>query len=652
MAEVFLAKRVGSGGFEKAVAIKRLLPELARDPAGAADFLREAILCSQLSHPNVVQVLDYGTAGGQPYLVMELVDGPDLRRLVNTARKAGEPLTADEALFVVAAVADALGYAWEARGGNGAPLHIVHRDVNPMNVLVSRDGQVKLADFGVARADDREKTQVGLIKGKLGYIAPELATGAEPSNRSDLFLAGAVLWELLSGEPLFRNRANAAQAIGELLAYDDAELPELICDCPEVVPILRKALAKDPAARHEHARQFAEELRTVLAGRGRKISAEHLASRVRKLFPHRSPLEAELRSEGRPLRDDGPRKTAPQRAAAPPPVPAPAAPSPPAARVPVASPPATQAKRQRLGEMLVARGVITASQLQTILLRQRREGGRIGEWAIELDLAPAREVLATLASQLEVPFVTDEKLLAFDPPKELIERFSQETALRLLALPVAFKDGWAYVAMTDPADLVKRDGVGFALGKRFRPVLCTELAMRRAISRAYGRPDQELRWRQLDPSDPHVMLTSRIIDLEAQDARKKAVEGLTFQQLRPQPAPSPALQPPSPMAGGAAQNGTPVTPWPVVYVPAGSDANGEPIFRAIPMSAIGGMGPAVAGPATHAPMASPEAAMEAPTRVVPVPAQPAPVDRQRPNESPTPALPELDSEAVRLVEPG
>jgi serine/threonine-protein kinase len=216
---------VGAGGFEKAVAIKRLLPELARDPRSAEDFLREAKLCSQLSHPNVVQVLDYGTAGGLPYLVMELVDGPDLRRVVTAARKAGSPVTADEAIYVVALVADALGYAWEAKGSNGAPLHVVHRDVNPMNVLVSLEGQVKLADFGVARADDRERTQVGLIKGKLGYIAPELALGAEPTHQSDLFLAGAVLWELLSGGPLFKARSNAPQAIAELLAFDDARCP-------------------------------------------------------------------------------------------------------------------------------------------------------------------------------------------------------------------------------------------------------------------------------------------------------------------------------------------------------------------------------------------------------------------------------------------
>ncbi|MGC4122114.1 MAG: protein kinase [Myxococcales bacterium] len=321
---------------------------------------------------NVVQVLDYGVTGGQPYLVMELVDGSDLRRVVNAARAAGDPLSLDEAVYVVAAVADALAYAWDAKGPQGTPLHVVHRDVNPMNVLVSSDGIVKLADFGVARADGRERTQVGLIKGKLGYIAPELAAGREPTHRSDLFLAGALLWELLAGRPLFKQRGSAAQAIGELIAYDDAALGEPAEGTSELMPILRRALAKDPSGRYEHARQLAESLREVLSRRGSRVGPEQLAARVRRLFPDRVRLDTELKGAGRPLRED---------AAAPP---SRTAPKPSSSAVKVApAPPGGPAKRQRLGEMLVERGVITASQLQTILQRQRREGGRVGEWAIE-----------------------------------------------------------------------------------------------------------------------------------------------------------------------------------------------------------------------------------------------------------------------------
>ncbi|MGI5862149.1 MAG: protein kinase domain-containing protein [Myxococcales bacterium] len=626
MADVFLGKVVGAGGFEKPVAIKRMLPCIAGDPTSAEAFLREARLCVHLVHPHVVQVFDLGTSGGSPYLVMELVDGPDLRRVLVAAKKAGKPITVPEAVYISACVAEALGYAYEARGPGGVPLRVVHRDVNPANVLLSMHGAVKLADFGVAKAaDGREATQGNLVKGKLGYIAPELLSGTPAGHASDIFLVGALLYELTTGRQLFPGSGPPPEVLGRIVAHDERKVSLPVGTAPELLPILQKALARKPEARFGHARELASALREVIAKRGWKIGAEEIAARLAGLFPNRVPLDHDL-GPGVALRDDPKAPSSGQACDRPAKKPEAEAPSPAgksvAARSVAQSAPAAQAGagraetarssgRKRLGEMLIEAGLITEGQLQHLLSRQRHEGGRLGEWAVQLDYAPARAVLGLLSKQLKAPFITDEKILEASPPEALLERFPQELALRLLALPLSEKQGTVFVAMTDPADLGKVDMVRFQIGKKVQPVVCTEFGLRRAISRFYGGRAEDHKWRQLDPSDPLALLTSRMVDFD-ESGRVRAASGGGKEAAGATPVPAaatvPAITPvpgyPTyalPAPGSATPTFTPPQGSAFAYVVAGVGPDGRPVLMPVPLSAP-------VTPSALAPAADPAAA--------------------------------------------
>lgn len=560
MAEVYLGKLVGAGGFEKPVAIKRLLPSLAADPQTSEAFLQEARLCVHLVHPNVVQVLDLGTTGGTPFLVMELVDGEDLRRILNVASAAGDPLEPAEAIHVAACVAEALAHADEAIGPTGEPLHVVHRDVNPSNVMISMTGEVKLADFGVARAaDGRQATEGNLLKGKLGYLAPELLQGAQAMHASDIFLAGVLLWEMLACRPLFAG-SGPGQTLAQISQHDEStlEMPE---GAPEALhPILRRALARDPADRYEHARELAADLREVLTAQGWRVGRRELAARMARLFPERPRLDHDP-GMGVTLVDDrsGPARRKPR----------------PAAEEFGVAP---RGRRRRLGEMLVEAQAITAGQLQTLLSRQREGGGRLGEWVVRLGYAAPRTVLQVLARQLGVPFITDEKLLESAPSDEILGAFPRSLAERLLALPVTERDGVVWVATTDPGNLDQLDTVRFRLGRSIRPIVCTESGLRRAIDFVYST-------RSPDAVDL-VAAGTQMIDFDDPRLHQPAEPP----QVQPigQPAALPSGWPTAsaPLWTGAAttppagQQANPLVAW----VPAGVGPDGQPLYVPVPVS--------------------------------------------------------------------
>jgi serine/threonine protein kinase len=179
MAEVYLARRAGPHGFQKLVAVKRILPQFASDNDFVAMFVDEARVCARLGHPNIVQVFDFGEHDGELYMAMEYVDGTTGARLIRAAAGRGDEIPLDVALHVALSVLRALEYAHNARDEDGKPLDLVHRDVSPGNVLIDRSGAVKLTDFGIARAAEIERrTDAGQLKGKLGYMYPSKSSAA------------------------------------------------------------------------------------------------------------------------------------------------------------------------------------------------------------------------------------------------------------------------------------------------------------------------------------------------------------------------------------------------------------------------------------------------------------------------------------------
>jgi serine/threonine-protein kinase len=263
MAEIFRARQTGAHGFEKILVIKRILPHLAADPEFLAMFIDEAKLQCALQHPKIVQVFEFGEAAGQYYIALEYVDGMDALGLLRACAHRRQRLPVRLAVHIAGEILDALDYAHSQRGVDGSPLGIVHRDVSPSNVFISRRGDVKLGDFGIARATEKQrqsKTQAGTLKGKYGYMAPEQVVGGFIDGRADLFAVGIVLAEMLMGRRLF----TAPNDLDVLLMVRDARLDRLDRYGSEIPPPLRKILDKILARDRDERYPTAGALRDVL----------------------------------------------------------------------------------------------------------------------------------------------------------------------------------------------------------------------------------------------------------------------------------------------------------------------------------------------------------------------------------------------------
>ena len=307
MAEVYLARRAGPHGFQKIVAVKRILPQLARDADFLAMFVDEARVCARLSHPNIVQVFDFGEQDGELYMAMEYVDGTTGARLIRAASALGEEIPLDVSLHVALSVLRGLDYAHNLRDDDGRPLSLVHRDVSPGNVLIDRTGAVKLTDFGIFRAAETERrTEVGQLKGKLGYMSPEQVTGRELDARSDLFTAGIVFAELVTIRPLF----SGGTELDVLFRIRDADLSAIdrasVSVPDDVRQLLFRALAKDPALRYPSAAAFAEAIEELIRRRRLHVGPAKLAAWVERLGLAQGPDVQEDAEE-----DTGDRLTAP-----------------------------------------------------------------------------------------------------------------------------------------------------------------------------------------------------------------------------------------------------------------------------------------------------------------------------------------------------
>ncbi len=284
MAEVYLARRAGPHGFQKIVAVKRILPQLASDSEFVAMFVDEARVCARLSHPNIVQVFDFGEEVGELFMAMEYVDGTTGARLIRAAASRGEDIPLEVSLHVALSILRALEYAHSARDDAGRPLRLVHRDVSPGNVLIDRSGAVKLTDFGIARAAEFERrTDAGQLKGKLGYMSPEQVVGKELDARSDLFTVGIVLAELVTVRPLF----SGGRELDVLLRIRDADLAAIDRNAgrvpDDVREVLYRALAKDRDLRYPNAASFADALEEIVRRRRLSVGPSRLATWIDRL---------------------------------------------------------------------------------------------------------------------------------------------------------------------------------------------------------------------------------------------------------------------------------------------------------------------------------------------------------------------------------
>jgi hypothetical protein len=289
MAEVFLARVSGAAGFEKDVVIKRLHPQFCADRDFVAMLIDEAHIASQLAHTNICQVLDLGEVEGTYYLALEYIDGHDLFTVMRRLRRGGEMLPLPAAAYVVNEVLEGLGYAHRKKGSDGRPLGIVHRDVSPQNVLITNEGEVKIIDFGIAKARiSSTKTQAGILKGKYRYMAPEQAEGRTVDQRSDLFSVGIVLYELLAGQVHGRGLSDM-QLLERVRSAQFEPLRTFRPDLPPVLEeLVERALDREPARRFQTAQEFQDALSGFLHATGLEFTKRDLGAMVRRLFPEGS----------------------------------------------------------------------------------------------------------------------------------------------------------------------------------------------------------------------------------------------------------------------------------------------------------------------------------------------------------------------------
>jgi len=310
MAEIYRAKLYGVDGFEKNMVVKQILPQYAKNDEFVQMFVDEAKICVNLSHGAIVPVYELGQIDGIYFISMEYVDGKNLGELLDAGLDNDIPLEIPHALYIACEILSGLDYAHRKTDEQGQPLNIVHRDVSPQNILISYEGEVKIVDFGIARAATKvHATEAGVIKGKFGYMSPEQAMGKDVDARSDVFAAGILFYEMLTLERLF----HGATDVVTLDRVKRADVPTPSRTNPKLPPqldaIVFKALARNPNDRFQSAGEMRIAISRFMYQLPQEASAKTLSAYMKKLF-------AQELSE---------RASKPQVPAAPPPPPEPAA---------------------------------------------------------------------------------------------------------------------------------------------------------------------------------------------------------------------------------------------------------------------------------------------------------------------------------------
>jgi serine/threonine protein kinase len=298
MAEVFRAVAIGPEQFQRVVVVKRILPHLTENPSFVRMFIDEATLCGRLSHPNIIQVYEFGREEGSYFIAMEFVEGRNLATVLGELAERGENVPVSVTADVVRQACLGLGYAHALSGSDGKPLHIIHRDVTPSNIMISYAGAVKMLDFGIARVANMARisnTDAGQVKGKSSYLAPEQVRGAPFDHRVDIFSTGIVLHEALTGRRLFKgaNPVHTVELIEHLRIPPPSKLNPAVP--PRLDEIVLRCLQRDPDDRFQSALEIADALEDFLIER--RYSSQEVTRFMRTLFAGEMVAEAALPQE-------------------------------------------------------------------------------------------------------------------------------------------------------------------------------------------------------------------------------------------------------------------------------------------------------------------------------------------------------------------
>lgn len=449
MAEIFLAKASGLSGFEKLLALKRILPKYSDKPAFVQLLTQEAKLAARLQHHNVVQVYDLGEVEGQVYIAMEYIRGLDLAAILSKSHKRKERMPLPLSLWIITEFLSGLDYAHRLCRSDGSSFGMIHRDISPQNVLLSFEGEVKVTDFGIARVVSTPDLLLpGQLHGKYGYMSPEQIEQAPIDQRADIFSAGVVIWELLCGTRLFRAKtpAQTSQRVCEAPIPPPSSLnPEVP---PELDAICARALARDVRDRYQTVGALIGDL-----------------SRVANSLPTRAvsrDLAVYLQSRFKPA----------QRPRTPPPSEA-------RDRIGPAS----------LGQLLMDRAGLSPSGLDLALAAQRARGGRLGDLLIESGLIDHGQLAESLAAQAGCQLLDGAELRSATPDPELLRRFPRDAALNLQILPLAQDAEGVDLALSDPFNKGGLAEAKLLLGaEQLRLWIVDTATLQEALARWYPAP--------------------------------------------------------------------------------------------------------------------------------------------------------------------
>ena len=483
MAEIFLAKMQGYSGFEKLIALKKIHPRYSQNQTFAQMLIHEAKLAACLQHFNVVQVYDLGEIEGQVFIAMEYVRGRDLAAVLSNTYRRKERLPLNLALCIATEFLAGLDYAHRMRSPDGTPLGIIHRDISPQNMLISYEGEVKVTDFGIARViseKDGGFQLPGNLHGKFGYMSPEQVRGQEIDQRSDIFSAGVVLWEMLTGQRLFRG-ADHKETI-KLIVSVNVPAPSSINEevPPSVDRIVAKALARDPNLRYQTTGALLGELSRVADSLPRRAATRDLSVYMRRQFGPGASGYTASRS-GRAERNSNVSFHSGFGSVT--------------GISEVSGFSMTTSGRVPLGQLLVEQGSVAVAELEIAMAEQRARGGRIGEILVASGTVSEDDLVRALSTQASVPSISEADLLALPPPVRLLERFPKEAAEATMIVPLSINEEKRSVglAVSDPYDDRAILETKVVLGvSEVAVFVAKRTAIREAIEAWYGSADPEI----------------------------------------------------------------------------------------------------------------------------------------------------------------